>query len=61
MKQPCQRDCSRRCPGCGATCPDWAKWEAWKEQEYKKRLMKAEVGYALEDGWKRKGRTLTQK
>lgn len=61
MKQPCQRDCPKRKPGCGATCPDWSKWVAWKEQEYKKRLMNAQIGYALEDGWKRKGRTLTQK
>lgn len=60
MKQPCSRDCSRRKPGCGATCPDWAKWEAWKKQQYKKRLMTVEVGHTIEDGWKRKGSKLKQ-
>lgn len=59
MKQPCQRDCPKRQPGCGATCPDWAKWEAWKEQEYNERLMKSKVMDAIVDGRRRCGKLVT--
>lgn len=56
MTQPCKRDCPRRCAGCGATCPDWAKWVAWKEQEYKARFEKMQVTDAIFDGRRRCGK-----
>jgi hypothetical protein len=56
MKQPCQRDCPKQKPGCGATCPDWAKWEEWKKQEYKARFEKMQVADAIFDGRRRCGK-----
>lgn len=50
MKQPCARNCPNRKAGFGTTCPDWAKWEEWKKQEYKRRLAEAEVTTAVVEG-----------
>jgi hypothetical protein len=37
MKQPCERDCPDRSMMCKYSCSKWAEFEAWKEQEYKRR------------------------
>jgi hypothetical protein len=37
MKQPCPRDCPDRVAGCGATCPKWRKYVAWRNAEYERR------------------------
>lgn len=50
MKQPCDRKCPGRKASCAVTCPDWAKWEEWKKQEYKKRLAESEVTNAVFEG-----------
>ena len=57
MKNPCRRECQRRCPGCAATCPDWAKYVEARDAGYKDRLLKSEVTTALIDGKRRVTRT----
>ena len=42
MKNPCfnpstGEDCSRRKPGCGAHCKEWAKYIRKRDQVYKNR------------------------
>ena len=56
MKQPCDRNCPERKPGCGSVCPRWAEWEAWKKQEYRRRLKEAEVTTAVFEGRVRCGK-----
>lgn len=36
--QPCHRDCPERTWDCKLTCPRWAEYEAWKQEEYARRL-----------------------
>ena len=36
-KQPCPRDCPRREPGCGVTCPDWKEYVEARDAEYEVR------------------------
>lgn len=38
MKPPCDRNCSDRTWDCKLTCPKWAEYEAWKQEEYARRL-----------------------
>lgn len=35
--QPCHKDCPERTWDCKLTCPKWAKYEAWKQEEYARR------------------------
>lgn len=42
MKQPCKRDCPRRVPGCGATCPDWQKYVKERNAKYDERRLNSE-------------------
>lgn len=58
MKQPCDRNCPRRCPGCAVSCPDWAAYLREREEEYKRRLAEAEVTSAVIDGRVRCGKIL---
>lgn len=37
MKQPCEKDCPDRSATCHSTCPKWAAWERYKEQDYARR------------------------
>lgn len=52
-RQPCTRDCPRRCPGCAVTCPDWAEYLKRREEEYKSRADRVRVKDAIHDGYKR--------
>ncbi len=41
-KNPCYNEqtkthCTKRHPGCGATCPDWAEYVAERDAEYEQR------------------------
>lgn len=56
MKQPCPRDCPKRAPGCGSSCPDWAEYLKWREKEYKNRLEAMKVNDAVVDGRRRCGK-----
>ncbi len=43
MKNPCYKketrtDCTKRHPGCGATCKDWADYVAERDAEYDRRF-----------------------
>ncbi len=35
--QPCHKDCPERTWDCKLTCPKWAEYEAWKQEEYARR------------------------
>lgn len=37
MKPPCGKSCSERTTTCRPTCPKWAKYEAWKAEEEKRK------------------------
>ena len=37
MKPPCDRNCADRTWDCKLTCPKWAAYEAWKQEEYARR------------------------
>jgi hypothetical protein len=50
---PCERDCPRRAPGCGATCPEWAEYLKRREKDYANRLQIANVSAARSDGYRR--------
>lgn len=60
-KQPCHRDCPKRKPGCGATCPDWAAYIKERDEEYQRRLDACKVSEAIRDSVIRMGGNLGQR
>lgn len=55
MKQPCHRDCPKRKPGCGATCPDWAAYIKERDEEYQRRHRMCKINEIREDSVRRMG------
>ena len=37
MKAPCGKSCPKRNAECRKTCEEWAEYEAWKFERYKRR------------------------
>lgn len=52
---PCERDCPRRAPGCGVTCPDWAEYVRKRDAGYKIREEARKVSDVQQDGYIRMG------
>lgn len=53
LKSPCTKDCPRRRGGCHAECPAWLEYEAYKRQEYEKRVRQNVASQASVDAERR--------
>ena len=52
LKNPCfnsetKTNCSKRCAGCAATCPDWKKYSQERDEQYEQRRNEAELNAAV--------------
>lgn len=56
VKQPCQKDCSRRNPGCAVNCPDWAEYVKRRDAFYHQKAEENRVSDAIHDGCQRRAK-----
>ena len=49
VPNPCDKHCPRRSATCHVTCPDWAKYEKKRAEEYAERLRKKNGMYSICD------------
>lgn len=54
-RNPCTHDCPDRTAGCAVACPKWAEYVKIRNEDYRQRKAKHDIGDAIKAAYHRCG------